>query len=366
MKKSLLALAVVAALPTVALAQTNVTMYGIADINVGMRNSGGPQSNYFAVESGGQATSRWGIRGSEDLGGGLSAIFNLEMGYKQDTGANDAAFFQRTAVVGLAGGFGTIRLGRTYSPGFVQQGTFDLLGYGLYGNHLNWSVHPLVLGTNSGNSGSVRYSNGIFWTSPTWGGFVVNAAYTAGESNGATAAAGGGTIPKSGGNGFSISGNYSGGPLSVGAYYDNENDLSGTTLKLKRFGVGGGYSFGVARFKLSYSKATQDQAAGGTQDVKFISAGVGVQAGPGEILLQGTQLKWNTAAEQKTTSIGLAYVMPMSKRTNLYFSYGQAKNNDAVAVNGNAGILRASDYGILPGAAGADPKGFMIGVRHLF
>ena len=361
MKKSLLAVAVVAALPAVAYAQTSVTMYGIIDANIGTQNAGGSTQSKFAIESGGQATSRFGLRGSEDLGGGLAAIFNIEAGYKTDTGANDAAFFQRTAVVGLAGGFGTVRLGRTYSPGFLKQGSFDMLGYGLYGNHLNYSVHPGVLGGTSGTVGSVRYSNGIFYDSPNWGGFTVGLAYAAGEQN---------TDSKSRGNAFSLAAGYSAGPASVGFYYDTENDITAagvTPNKLKRIGFGGGWNFGVARILLSSSKSTQDLAAGGSVDAKFVSGGVGIKAGPGEILAQYSSLKYSPAAgEQTTKTIGLAYVMPMSKRTNLYFSYGQAKNNDNVPAGTNAGILRASDYGIAPGGAGADPKGLMIGVRHLF
>jgi predicted porin len=354
MKKSLLAVAVAAALPFAAQAQTNVTMYGIADINVGFKNAGGSTSNFFAVESGGQATSRWGIRGTEDLGGGLSAIFNLEMGYKQDTGANDAAFFQRTATLGLAGGFGTIRLGRTYSPSFLQQGSWDVMGYGLYGNHLNWSVHPTNLGPTSGTVGSIRFSNGIFWNSPNWGGFTVAAAYAAGEAN---------TDPKSRGNALSLAANYAAGPLSVGAYYDNENDTSNPVVKLKRMGIGGGWNFGAFRLLASYSKADPD---GANNDAKFMSLGAGVKLGAGELLGQVTSLKQQAAVEQKTTTFGIAYVHPLSKRTNIYASYGQARNNDAVPAGTNAGVLRASDYGINPAAAGADPKGMMVGIRHLF
>lgn len=351
MKKSLLAAAVIAALPFAAQAQTSVTMYGIADANIGMKDAGGTTKNFFAVESGGQSTSRWGVRGSEDLGGGLSAVFQFEAGVKTDTGASDAAFWQRTSTVGLAGGFGTVRLGRTYTPSFLQQGSWDVLGYGLYGNHLSWSVNPTNLGTNSATAGSVRFSNGVFYNSPNWGGFTVNAAYSAGEQN---------TAPTSRGNAFSLAANYAHKVFSVGGYYDSENNTATPVAKLKRYGVGGGMNFGPARVLASYSIADPD---GASNKAKFMSVGAGVKLGAGEVLVQYTDARQEVAAgtEPKTQTIGLAYVHSLSKRTNLYASAGVARNNAT-----GTGVLRASDYGIAPAAAGEDPKAIMLGVRHMF
>src|SRR5690606_34561144 len=106
MKKSLLALAVIGAFAGAASAQTNVTLYGIADAGIGFAdndNTGG--DGYVNVFSGVQSTSRFGIRGSEDLGSGLRATFNIEAGVQWDTGASDdngVGFWQRRAVVGVA------------------------------------------------------------------------------------------------------------------------------------------------------------------------------------------------------------------------------------------------------------------------
>jgi predicted porin len=79
MKKSLIAVAIAAALPTIGHAQTNVTMYGIADAAVAAVRTGNPGTkNTIRLDSGTQSTSRWGIRGTEELGSGLKALFNFE------------------------------------------------------------------------------------------------------------------------------------------------------------------------------------------------------------------------------------------------------------------------------------------------
>jgi len=133
-----LAAALVAATPLFAFAQTNVTMYGIVDVAVESAKDGGPNGRQTMVASGDQSTSRIGFRGTEDLGGGLKAIFNLEAGVAADTGAQDAAgLFQRRAVVGLEGDFGTVTLGREYSPIASIAGASDEFGQGFYGSNLS-------------------------------------------------------------------------------------------------------------------------------------------------------------------------------------------------------------------------------------
>ncbi|MFP5413339.1 MAG: porin, partial [Gammaproteobacteria bacterium] len=94
MKKSLLALAVLGAFAGAAAAQTNVTLYGIADAGIGWTDTDKANADGIArVVSGTQSTSRFGIRGSEDLGGGLKATFNIEAGVNWDTGAADSTFW---------------------------------------------------------------------------------------------------------------------------------------------------------------------------------------------------------------------------------------------------------------------------------
>ncbi len=122
MKKSLVALAVLVA-SGAAMAQSSVTLYGIADIWLGTVKADQELANPNSVtklDSGGISTSRWGLKGSEDLGGGLNAIFTLETSVGLDTGAS--AGFSRLSYVGLDGGFGTVTFGKMWTA------TDDVMG----------------------------------------------------------------------------------------------------------------------------------------------------------------------------------------------------------------------------------------------
>ncbi|MGD9944007.1 MAG: porin [Burkholderiaceae bacterium] len=350
MKKSLLAVAVAAALPAAAFAQTNVQLYGIADAGIAVIDRGSNLSNSFRVESGMQSTSRWGIRGTEDLGGGLNAVFNLENGYSIDTGASDASsagLFQRRAVVGLSGGFGTVLLGRDYTAGFTAWGVTDIMGYGLFGNQLTY--------TASAGGITTRGQNGIYYTSPVFGGLTVRAFYQTGERE---------TDPKSLGNGMGASVVYMGGPLRLQGFYQQFKVSDGTptgTGNQKEYGLGGGFDFGGFRVVAAYGEA---DPIGANNKVKSFSVGAGIKVGVGEILVQGIQIQRDIASgtKPKGTALGLAYVHPLSKRTNLYATIGQTRNNSA----GNF-VLRGSGAPVgAPGAVGDDPKGLALGIRHTF
>ncbi|HOA93384.1 MAG TPA: porin, partial [Quisquiliibacterium sp.] len=227
MKKALLLPALVAAFPLAATAQTNVTLYGIADAAVDAADRGSSVGNSMQVFSGVQSTSRFGLRGSEDLGGGLKAVMNLEAGYSIDDGTSDASssgLFQRRAVVGLEGGFGTVLLGRDYTPGYTLAQISDVMSYGLFGNLL---AVQSPWGTSAGSSGAAqiaapasnlgyasRVSNGVHYTSPSIaGGLRIRAVYASGERDVSTA-----TVNKSAGNVMGLGASYASGPLSLQAY----------------------------------------------------------------------------------------------------------------------------------------------------
>ncbi|MCZ2098757.1 MAG: hypothetical protein ABS56_16955 [Lautropia sp. SCN 69-89] len=356
MKKSLLAVAVAAALPAAAFAQTNVTLYGIADVGVGWNDNDGPgDSNTMVVNSGYQSTSRFGIRGTEDLGSGLKATFNLEAGVQLDQGLSDSdiasrsAFWQRRAVVGLAGGFGEVRLGRDYTPGFSAAGTTDVMGYGLLGNWLTYTAQGGV---------TTRASNGIHYTG-TFSGITLRAMYAEGELLDSA------TTDSGGGDAWGLSGVYAGGPLTVQAYYQEVNNVLGDAVK--QAGIGAGYNFGAFRLTLTYGVADADGTAvvAGGDKLQGLGLGAGVKLGTGELLAQVMQLKVDNpvagGSDPKGTGFGIAYVHPLSKRTNLYATYGMMRNNST----GNFSIL-ASDNSVAAGARGADPKGVAVGIRHLF
>lgn len=340
MKKSLLAVAVAAALPAAAFAQSNVTLYGLADVGVGMLDNDAPGGDKtMFVESGVQSTSRVGVRGAEDLGGGLKATFNFEMGMQYDEGLADGNLWQRKSVVGLAGNWGEVRFGRDYTAGFLAAGVSDMMGYGLYGNWLQFTAGAGGITT--------RASNGIHYTSPMMGGLSVRAFYSFGHT--------GPEAPDNKANGYGLAAVYTGGPASAQIYYQELNNAAGDAKK--ELGLGGGWNFGAFRVTAAYG---QSEATTGVK-TKGMGVGAGVKLGAGEFLVQAMQLKVDVAGDPKGTSIGLAYVHPMSKRTNLYATYGTMRNNSASAFG-----LMASDQMVAAGAAGADPSAFAVGIRHMF
>jgi predicted porin len=141
MKKSLLALAALTAFAGVASAQSSVTLFGVVDLNA--RNvKNGSAGSLKTLSTDGLASTRFGVRGVEDLGGGLRAGFWLEAGFGADTAAGASAgadasgnrigtgglVFNRRATLSLLGGFGEVRLGRDYTPTFWNHTIFDPFG----------------------------------------------------------------------------------------------------------------------------------------------------------------------------------------------------------------------------------------------
>ncbi|MGM9514498.1 porin [Roseateles sp. DB2] len=133
------------AAPLSAVAQSSVSIYGIADVIVEHRNhmsaTGGSRTS---VTSGGMNTSRWGLRGSEDLGGGLSAVFNLEAEVGMDTGAAASNYWGRQANVGLQGAFGRVVAGRSYTTAYDFLLPFDPMGYAPF---YSWATSAGAAGT---------------------------------------------------------------------------------------------------------------------------------------------------------------------------------------------------------------------------
>lgn len=360
--KKCIAATIAVAVPVCAIAQSNVTLYGIADAGVGFADNGqAGSSGTMVVESGYQSTSRFGIRGQEDLGNGLKATFNLEAGVALDAGATDAAgFFQRRSVVGLAGGFGELRFGRDYTPAFLTGAATDIMALGLYGNWANFTA-PSGLQT--------RGSNGLHYTG-AFSGVTLRATYAEGETNGvACPPAPAVQPPLCGDKGardiWGLGAVYAGGPLTLQGHFQVVNNNAGDGVK--HMGVGAGYKFGSFRITGNYSVSDADSATAvqGGDKLQGISLGVGVKLGGGELLAQAIRLRVKDhatlATDPRALLFGLAYVHPLSKRTNLYATYGQASNSDGARFN-----LMASANMVSPANANDDPKGFAVGIRHLF
>lgn len=334
-----LAVATVAASPLFAAAQTNVQLYGILDAAISSQDVGGPEGRTTVVNSGNQSSSRFGFRGTEDLGNGLKAMFNLEAGAAIDTGAGDSALFGRRAVVGLEGGFGSLTLGREYSPIAAVAAATDAFGQGFYGSNLSaFTTNRLTR----------RLSNSVNYKSPSWNGLKLLAAYSAGEITTAN-------TPSGDLKGVGVE--YTLGGLYLGAGYHTIKRVPAD--EDKESAIGAAYKFdqlGGFEIKANWMAADREGA------VKYKQANLGgsMPFGAHRVYANYQQQKQGAA---KGNSWALAYTYSLSKRTNVYASYASLDNNGS-AVFG----LSSSSVNIAPAATalGKDPDVFSLGIRHTF
>jgi predicted porin len=212
MKLKTLHIACLAAFAAPAFAQSNVTLYGVLDGGVlsinnastsplGYVPSAAKGGNLVALKDGGIGGSNWGLRGSEDLGGGLSATFQLQGNANVTTGVtggpNSAAgtsFFNQFSTVGLKGSFGEVKFGRQVSPMYYAMASTDARGARYFGSALTAlvgvnSASGAWAGNNSNPAfGTIYNDNAIVYTTPTWNGVTGNIEYALGNTAGSAKA----------------------------------------------------------------------------------------------------------------------------------------------------------------------------------
>jgi predicted porin len=199
-------------------AQSSVTVYGVLDAGL-LSNSNGTHS--WLLSPGNQVGNRLGFRGQEDLGGGLKAIFTIEHGFSIDTGVvgQGNTMWGREATVGLAGGFGTVKVGRQYDPLVTMMGGFTAANSSGHGSVPNWAgadgAHP---GDVDNLGGSNRINNAVRYTTPDLSGFIGSAFYSFGEQT------------KFRSNSiWTVAATYGIGGLSLGAAYNDARDPNYST-----------------------------------------------------------------------------------------------------------------------------------------
>lgn len=311
-------------------AQSSVSIYGVADAGIVLER-GGSAGNVTNVGSGVASGNRIGVKGREDLGGGLAAIFNLENGYNIDTGSagQGGLLFGRQAYVGLSGSGGALTLGRQYSPYYkVMRDVADPFGIGLAGNSLNVMV------------GNTRVDNMVEFQSARTAGWSADLAYGAGETAGDAAR------NRTLGEGVA----YAQGPLNVNLVHHRRenalaNDHAANTMLVAK------YDFGVAAASLAH--AVNHGLAGA--DSRDTLLGVTAPCGPGKVLASVIVHRDRTAAARDAEQWALAYSYGLSKRSDLYAAYGHVRNKNGAAFR----IGTATD-------AGSGNTGIDLGVRHIF
>jgi predicted porin len=341
MKKSLIALAAVAA-SGAAFAQSSVTVFGVVDTNVTYVNG---EDNWSGMTSGGNATSRLGFRGVEDLGNGLKAQFWLEGGINTDAGdgksggAEGTGFeFKRRSTVSLMGNFGEVRLGRSTTAAYDATSRYDVFG-------------TVGVGQSRQFGDVIRISNMVSYYSNNFSGFKFGVNYGFGEVAG----------DNSGKSYVGAGLTYDNGPLSLGLGYDRLNDrvVEAVNTDMTRWSLGGSYNFGVVKLLGAYTNVSNKIVAGGgkikDQDYYIgLSAPVGA-AGEAKLAYNRYETKFD-GEKAKADQFSLGYVHNLSKRTALYGTYAYIKNKDGMAVTLGEGGLKN----------GEKQHAVQVGVRHAF
>ena len=344
MKKSLIALAVLAA-SGAAMAQSSVTLFGIVDTGFAYVDNASGNDSVYGLSTSGNATSRLGFRGVEDLGGGLKAGFWLEGEIFGDDG-NAAGFnFKRRSTVSLAGGFGEVRLGRDLTPGYSKFISYDLFGQVGIGQFMGWSNW---YGT-SGDANGIRSSNMISYYTPDFSGFTAGLGYGFDEqTSGKAGRYVGGYVA------------YENGPLGVAVSYDQRNlaaDVDRNALT-----VAGSYDLNVVKLNAIVQQTKDDVPGASDRKVNAYALGASAPVGAGEVKLQYA-LYDQKAIDSKAHQISLGYVHNLSKRTALYGTVAYLKNKDASNLSLAAKNLGSDLTG--PGA-GENQTGVQLGIRHSF
>ncbi len=325
MKKSLLAMAVLAAAAGAAQAQSSVELYGVIDTYVGSTKGGGigvvGGASVTGVNNGGISPSRWGLRGTEDLGGGLKAKFVIETGFASDGTGAATAIGNRQTYVALAGGFGEVQIGHAYSAYDDVNGAVTPMWDSIF------SVENNIFRSTGYDS---RPGNNIKYVSPDFGGFVGSFSYALDEAVGV----------KNDVTSMSLA--YTGGPLFVGFGYQTEGDAAGTDDR-KFTRLNAAYDFGS--FKLVGIYGRESLGANRTTDWSF---GADIPMGAFTLSAGYGQSKDNVArGDEKRRGFTVGGSYAMSKRTSIY--------GGVTSYNGKVAGVKSTDGRVLA-----------VGIRHAF
>lgn len=354
-----------------AFAQSSVTVYGLVDLYAGKAQYSGQASN-TKLDSGGMQTSHIGFAGKEDLGGGLSASFDLSGFLRADTGQSgrfsgipgvaDDALFSRRAIVSLEGNFGEVRLGRGGTPYFISMMLFNPLGD-------SFVFSPILLHTYTGgqnpllapplNTPDSGASNMIQYSTPNFDGLRAHFQYSFGEVAG-----------NSGKNRLSASANYMKGPLGLSFAVERDKIplASATEDKQTSLLAGGYYDFGAAKVFVQHSQTKQEFTTANS-DRKFTTTQLGASIPVGavsKLLLSwghtnidlpatGVSAYAPTPAAPIPAGTATSGVSPKRDTVSLVYDYSFSRRTDLYAV-----LMNDKYTGLGNGTTA------VVGLRHRF
>ena len=392
MNKRILVAAVLGSIGVAAHAQSSVTLYGLIDAGVSYVNNSsstvtGHSNSLTKYDDGVAQGSRWGLKGSEDLGNGLKAIFTLENGFNSGNGTlgQNNREFGRQAFVGLTqAGTGSVTFGRQYSLSTDVLANYTTVGNTVAGNYA-FHINDIDQLTSS------RIDNSVKFTSANFAGVTFGALY--GFSNQAGAFAG---APTTGTGAAAVAGsartysfglNYAAGPFGVGAAYTDirfpsqqagiSTGISNAVFpaanikELRTFGLGGRYLMGPATFWALWTNTRLVQLPGtGSSNLVFNAYEAGAKYAVTPAFTAGlgyTYMNLSDAAKGHFNQVDLSLDYALSKRTDVYVLgiYQKASGNN----NGTALQAQIGDSTGFFGTSGVDSQqqvAARVGIRHKF
>lgn len=353
MKKTLLAAALMAGFAGIAQAETSVTLYGVLDTGIGYErikdSNTGLKATKTGMFNGNQAGNRWGLKGSEDLGNGLRATFQLESGFNLTDGeqAQGGRLFGRHATVGLAGdSWGQIDFGRQTTVG----SRFFVDVHGQY-----WGATGSTLTFNAQDTN--RIDNSVVYVTPNYSGFQFGAGYSFNANGDQDYKISG--VKDTNQRVFTTGLRYANGPMAVALTYDQVRLQDAANLSnyknANTWSLSGSYDFDVVAVSLAFGQDFDGRGSNGYNnrfyekdyDYNNYSIALAVPVGEGKLSAQYGYKQTRKeakrdAAQANQQQYSIAYSYPLSKRTNVYAYGGYAKNylnlDDVKRTHGAIGI----------------------------
>lgn len=356
MQKKLLTVAVASALAMPAVALAQVTVFGTIDTGIRSASkvvTGATDESLLSITQGNRTTNRWGLRGSEDLGGGLMANFWLEGNYTSDATGDTLDGFNRKSVVGFSKGGNSIDLGRDYTVNFKAQGIYDPMSYTYTG--ITPSAGTNVAGTRSDNLVTAGFRFGT-------GGVRVD--YALGEVAG----------ENSWGTRMGLMADFAfGSALTVVGAYSTQDDSATGTQSADTMNLGAAYRMGAFTFRGGWSQTEYDDGAGGDAETPMILLGLQYAMSP---TLNARLGYYDTKFKVLGTEVGsrklfiaaIDYVL--SKRTTVYAAvdrHTMEGQSFSVSLANGAVTVSGVDQGSVMGVNSNDgATGISVGIAHSF
>lgn len=352
-----------------AMAQSSVTLYGVLDVFAGYQNTkiDGKTTSLAVLGNNGEMTSRWGLRGTEDIGGGYRVNFALENGFDPGTGKvqNSYRFFDRQAWVGVSGGFGEMRFGRQNTPMFAWSGNMDAFSAATYASGYNNFANWLA-----------RVDNDIAWLSPKFYGTQVELHYSVGGQPGTLA-----------GNAVYQAGvQTTQGPVYLAFAYLNAANATASN-RVQEFMAGGNLDYGWGRIYIGYFRANEVISASTGNALSNPAGKYDPAVGPVGNVAGDWHSTYSFSADYRFTPFfsvgaGAAYIKDssslgndalqcgaivnydLSKGTRLYGTISELKNYGTAQFKMAGASITTGSF-LTPGP-GQSQFGVQVGIRHLF